>query len=197
MHGSPGGGNTIRASVLLGELALLLGALLALLVWWPAAWWAWAILAPAAAARRAGVPLRELAGPLRLRRTLLVVLLLGVLSLPFLGLLAWVAGGWAAPPWPGLGGMLSLAGAAAAEEWFFRGWLQARLGRRWPRAALVLAAAAFALAHVPGWGPAAALVFLPGLALGLAREWSGALFAPILLHLAWNLWASGLPGAGP
>ncbi len=70
-------------------------------------------------------------------------------------------------------------------------------GRRWPRAALVLAAAAFALAHVPGWGPAAALVFLPGLALGLAREWSGALFAPILLHLAWNLWASGLPGAGP
>lgn len=180
--------------VVLAESALLLGGLLALLVWWPPGWWAWGALAPALAAWRAGLPLTRLVGPVRLRRSLLVALLLAVLSVPFLALLAWVAGGWAPPPWPGLPALAAVAAMAAVEEWFFRGWLQLRLGERWPRVAVVAAAAAFALAHLPGRGLGAAVVFVPGLALGLAREWSGALLAPVLLHLAWNLWASGLPG---
>ena len=85
---------------------------------------------------------------------------------------------------------------AAAEEMFFRGWLQARLTRhRPPRRVLLgarvgwnipLAAAAFALGHVGIQGAAGLLVFFPGLVFGWLWERRRSLVGPVVFHALSN-----------
>lgn len=85
-----------------------------------------------------------------------------------------------------------------AEECLFRGALQGALLRRpaltvrgWGvSGAALLAAVAFALAHVPAHGLAhAAAVFAPGVVFGILRERTGGLAVPIAAHgLANGLW---------
>jgi membrane protease YdiL (CAAX protease family) len=85
--------------------------------------------------------------------------------------------------WPvALAGYLLLA--APLEEAFFRGALFNAL-EAWacPLPAVVGSAAAFAVVHVPGYGPAALVPdFLAGLLLGWLRWLSGGLAAPVLAH---------------
>ncbi|HHJ13051.1 MAG TPA: JDVT-CTERM system CAAX-type protease [Gammaproteobacteria bacterium] len=88
------------------------------------------------------------------------------------------------------------------EEILFRGLLQGELRRHLGNAgigplthanlvtSLVFSALHF-IHHPPGW---AAAVFLPSLLFGLARERSGTLLAPIVLHAFYNsgyLWLFG------
>jgi membrane protease YdiL (CAAX protease family) len=84
--------------------------------------------------------------------------------------------------------------AAVAEEALFRGALYAWLERRAAPAAPVLAVAgsaiAFALVHVPSYGPAALPVDLgAGLLLGWQRWASGRWTVPAATHAAANLLA--------
>jgi membrane protease YdiL (CAAX protease family) len=90
--------------------------------------------------------------------------------------------------------------AALGEELFYRGYLQARLRRRFgPVAAIAVASLLFAVRHytqvlmawphVP-WGPATiwvAGVFVVGVALGWLYEASGSLLPPIVAHYLFNL----------
>jgi membrane protease YdiL (CAAX protease family) len=90
--------------------------------------------------------------------------------------------------------------AALGEELFYRGYLQARLRRRFgPVPAIVAAAALFAVRHytqvliawphVP-WGPATIWVagaFVVGLGMGALYERSGSLLPPIVSHYLFNL----------
>ncbi|MCC6620753.1 MAG: CPBP family intramembrane metalloprotease [Deltaproteobacteria bacterium] len=126
---------------------------------------------------------RRALGPLRWRPTALVAWALGPLAgatsaAVALGFVALVGGlGVTPPPSLDLGaGVVALAfaltiAAPIAEEVFFRGWLQSAIAQDLPahrrRWAFVIAAVAFALAHVGTW-------LLPQLVLGLA---AGALYA--------------------
>jgi membrane protease YdiL (CAAX protease family) len=79
---------------------------------------------------------------------------------------------------------------AAAEEVYFRGWLQPILCERWgPWPGLAVTAVLFAALHVAGGvrSPLALLnLTLGGLMFGLLALRSGGLWAPFLAHLAWN-----------
>ena len=106
-----------------------------------------------------------------------------------------------APPLPAGGAALTLGLlAAVAEEALFRGalyaWVERRAARsgRAPALAPVLAVAssavAFALVHVPSYGPAAIPVDLgAGLLLGWQRWASGRWTVPATTHAAANLLA--------
>jgi membrane protease YdiL (CAAX protease family) len=106
-----------------------------------------------------------------------------------------------APPLPAGGAALALGLlAAVAEEALFRGalyaWVERRAARsgRSPALAPVLAVAfsavAFALVHVPSYGPAAIPVDLgAGLLLGWQRWASGRWTVPAATHAAANLLA--------
>jgi membrane protease YdiL (CAAX protease family) len=85
---------------------------------------------------------------------------------------------------------------AVGEEVFFRGYVLCRLHQLFARrhglgsrAAILVSAALFALAHVVVWQGqvAAALTFLPGLVLGWLYVRTGTLLAPILFHGIANL----------
>jgi len=135
-----------------------------------------------------------------------VALALAAVLIPNLAVVAWVKLGLGAlflhPSLADGLGWMALRGAAllplaAAEEWFFRGWLQQSVlapacgGRRLGcvSAGTALAAAAFALAHVVALGsPLAAVTAFPGgLVLGWLVERSrGSLWPAALLHLAAN-----------
>jgi len=88
-------------------------------------------------------------------------------------------------------GAVAVGGLAAAEELFFRGWLQPGLARDWGRTpALLVAAAAFASLHLLGGGraPLSLLnLLLGGLLFGLLRDRMGGLAAPVAAHVAYNL----------
>jgi membrane protease YdiL (CAAX protease family) len=85
-------------------------------------------------------------------------------------------------------GIAASVGAAVAEELFFRRLLYARLVRWGPLAAVVGAAAAFALVHVPAYGIGAAPVdFAAGLVLGWQRWATGSWTAPAATHVFANL----------
>jgi membrane protease YdiL (CAAX protease family) len=75
-------------------------------------------------------------------------------------------------------------GPGIGEELFFRGFLQSMLGDHWRRAAIPLAAGAFALAHVDPVHAAAA--FPLGLYLGALRCRTGSTLGAILAHAANN-----------
>lgn len=96
---------------------------------------------------------------------------------------------WPLAPAPlPVAGIAAAVVAAVAEEAFFRrlvyGWLL-----RWGAVAAILgAAAAFALVHVPGYGwPAAAVNLGAGVVLGWQRWATGGWGAPAATHAAANL----------
>jgi membrane protease YdiL (CAAX protease family) len=85
-------------------------------------------------------------------------------------------------------GIVASIAAAIAEELFFRRVLYARLERWGPSAAVIGAAAAFAMVHVPSYGLAAArLDFAAGLVLGWQRWATGSWTAPAATHIFANL----------
>ena len=87
-------------------------------------------------------------------------------------------------------GIVIIAGQVAAEELFFRGWMQPLLARHaGPLAALIVAALAFAGFHMLG-GARAPLtllnLLLGGVWFGLLGWRSGGLIAPVAAHFGWN-----------
>ena len=90
--------------------------------------------------------------------------------------------------------------APVAEEFFFRrvlqGWLEARLPQADGAAAVGLAAAAFAAAHL-GHGLAAVPLFLFGLVVGNIARATGSLVPCVLAHALFNAVGVTLLLAGP
>ena len=87
-------------------------------------------------------------------------------------------------------GTLVTLGQSAAEEVFFRGWLQPVLQRAWgPAAAIGVTAAAFSGLHIAG-GARAPLelvnLALGGMLFGLLAWRSGGIAASIAAHAGWN-----------
>jgi membrane protease YdiL (CAAX protease family) len=75
--------------------------------------------------------------------------------------------------------------APVAEEGFFRGIAYPALKQQWGAVpALLLSSAAFGLihGHLPSFPP----LFVLGLGLALAYEWTGSLLSPIAMHAAFN-----------
>ncbi len=105
------------------------------------------------------------------------------------------------------GGVLVIGFQSAAEEIYFRGWLQPVLCARWGAwPGLIAGALAFSALHMVAGARspmAVANLFLGGLVFGLLALRSGGLWAPILAHFGWNwLEACGVglepnPGVGP
>lgn len=95
-------------------------------------------------------------------------------------------------------GLLFVAFQSAAEEAFFRGWLQPVLCARWgPWLGLVATSMLFAALHVIAGAHsllAVANLFLGGMVFGLLALRSGGLLAPWAAHFAWNWTESGLLG---
>jgi hypothetical protein len=78
-----------------------------------------------------------------------------------------------------------------AEELIFRGALyyrfsQTRLG---PTVTIVILAAIWAVIHIAYTPGVIAVIFVGGLLLGFARRQTGSVILPILMHIAWNLYA--------
>jgi membrane protease YdiL (CAAX protease family) len=78
-----------------------------------------------------------------------------------------------------------------AEEAVFRGLLDFRLRRAGLPAGVVLGlvAAGWAALHYAYAPAVVAVIFGEGLLLGLARQRTGSLWVPVLMHVAWNLYA--------
>jgi membrane protease YdiL (CAAX protease family) len=86
---------------------------------------------------------------------------------------------------------------ALPEEFFFRGYLQTQFDKSFGRPyrflradvglGLPIAAAVFALCHVPFGGPARMIVFFPGLLYGWLRARTDTIVAPTLYHAASNI----------
>jgi len=86
---------------------------------------------------------------------------------------------------------------ALPEETFFRGYLQTQCDLAWRRPyrllgascgiGLVVAAAVFAVCHVPFGGPARLAVFFPGLLYGWLRARSESIVLPTVYHAASNV----------
>lgn len=111
---------------------------------------------------------------------------------------AWARARW--PPWWAPARLLleQLVVVALPEEYFFRGFVQTGLDRRWPArwrpgggavgGALLLNALLFALAHVAvDLDPVRLAVFFPALAFGWLRSVSGTIGASTLFHAACNV----------
>ncbi|MDR6549318.1 type II CAAX endopeptidase family protein [Paenibacillus qinlingensis] len=90
------------------------------------------------------------------------------------------------------GSFLLFVGVALNEELFARGYLQGIVKHRFgPKVAVGVSTIVFALLHSfnPGmWGTPFPFIniLLAGLLMGLCREFTGSLWMPIGLHLAWN-----------
>jgi membrane protease YdiL (CAAX protease family) len=88
---------------------------------------------------------------------------------------------------------------ALCEEFFYRGYLQARLKVAWPRGARVLGvtvgpaflltAVLFALGHLAVFHVWRLAVFFPALLFGYMREKTGTVLGSTLLHAIFNLYA--------
>lgn len=165
----------------LALLALVLGSLCAVQPWRPG-----------------GAPLKWAAG----------ALLAGAAGMAISAGLAWLNGGLVAGGMAGrtgtglilLGALLTLV-QVCAEELLFRGWLRATLRQMLgPRAAVVLAALAYAAFSMAGSSiallPLANLLLL-GLFLGFLAERSGGIAAPIAAHLGWTAVEDLLLGLNP
>lgn len=100
----------------------------------------------------------------------------------------------------GLGALLLLF-QAAAEETFFRGWLQPVLIAGWGRwSGIAAAALTFALLHLVNAASAPmdlVNLTLAGLCFGLLAQRSGGLLLPIGVHFGWDWAAAGLFGVTP
>jgi membrane protease YdiL (CAAX protease family) len=90
------------------------------------------------------------------------------------------------------GGFLLFIGVALNEELFARGYLQGIVKYQYgPRIAVGVSTLVFAMLHSfnPGmWTTPFPFIniLLAGLLMGLCREYSGGLWMPVGLHLAWN-----------
>ena len=123
-------------------------------------------------------------------------LAIGLCGLGASVLYAWLAGtsstGGAPSPSAGLlvWGLGIVLLQVAAEEVYFRGWLQPALTARWGwTAGIVAGALAFAALHVAGGAraPVSLLnLFLGGLMFGLLAARGGGLAAATAAHFAWN-----------
>lgn len=137
---------------------------------------------------------------------------LGVGGVLMAALYAWLAGSLQPAGHPAPKVLLILAGTfltffqCSAEEIYFRGWIQAMLGKAWgPWVALGVTSFLFAALHVFAGvrAPISMLnVFLAGVLFGLLAIRTGGLVAPIAAHFAWD-WSEGIlmglypnPGAG-
>lgn len=88
---------------------------------------------------------------------------------------------------------------ALPEEFFYRGWLQARLKRVWPGGAhlagvvvgpaFLLTAALFAVGHLAIFQASRLAVFFPALLFGWLRERTGTVVGSTLFHAACNILA--------
>ena len=88
---------------------------------------------------------------------------------------------------------------ALPEEFFYRGWLQARLKQVWPNGARIagvvvgpaflLTAALFAIGHLAIFSAARLLVFFPALLFGWLRERTGTVVGSTILHAGCNILA--------
>lgn len=78
-----------------------------------------------------------------------------------------------------------------AEELIFRGALYYRLSRTrlGPTVAIVILAAIWAVIHISYSPGVIGVIFVSGLILGFARRQTGSVIVPILMHIAWNLYA--------
>lgn len=129
-------------------------------------------------------------------RNLSLGLALGVGGLSLAVVYAWIAGGLQAGGDVGASvstlvwGLIVIGFQTAAEEVYFRGWLQPALARRWGETpGIVAAALAFAALHIAG-GARAPLslvnLLLGGLVFGLLAARNGGLAAAIGVHWGWN-----------
>jgi uncharacterized protein len=173
---------------------------------------------PLAAMRRTGEDARDYGATLSRWRTD-VPLALGFLAvitpLFVLGYQAWLAhllarGHGGAPPGltfhlrvpPGYGwgnAVDELFVTALPEEFFYRGWLQARLKQVWPNGARIagvvvgpaflLTAALFAIGHLAIFQASRLLVFFPALLFGWLRERTGTVLGSTLVHAGCNILA--------
>jgi uncharacterized protein len=120
--------------------------------------------------------------------------------------------GWAGvhPAWPGgtpwatlVALFTQLVAVALPEEFFFRGYLQARLVEALPPRrrflgvpvgrALLLASVLFALGHfLIDFDPRRLAVFFPALAFGWMRQASGSIAPGALFHALCNVFSDGL-----
>lgn len=101
---------------------------------------------------------------------------------------------WFFIPEGGAGILLSLVTVALlaplVEEMIFRGWIFSSLKRSFGRwAAIVVTAIVFAAVHLDATGLYPLLIFLPGLALTLIRDYAGSARASFLAHAGYNLLA--------
>ena len=115
------------------------------------------------------------------------------------GALAWQPA--AAAPLALLWGALLVLFQAAAEEIYFRGWIQPAVARAWGHpAAIALTAALFAALHLLG-GAAAPLslvnLLLGGMLFGVLAARRGGLAGAIGAHFAWNAAEQLLFGLDP
>ena len=160
-----------------------------------------AAMVPTWLARRDFPPVGLGAHSIRLALTTVLRVCLCVLPVVYLGLWLLAAAGLPTPLKPDLAGQQDWAAwllyqflyVAAAEEVFFRGYIQAN-ARRWLRErrlpepaqrwiAIAVSAACFALAHVLVQGQIASiLTFLPGLLMAWLFVRTQSLLAPILFH---------------
>jgi membrane protease YdiL (CAAX protease family) len=91
---------------------------------------------------------------------------------------------------------------ALPEEFFYRGWLQARLKRVWPGGAriagvvvgpaLLLTAALFAVGHLAIFQASRLAVFFPALLFGWLRERTGTVAGSTLFHAGCNILAKAV-----
>ena len=88
---------------------------------------------------------------------------------------------------------------ALPEEFFYRGWLQARLKQVWPSGARIagvvvgpaflLTAALFAVGHLAIFSASRLLVFVPALLFGWLRERTGTIVGSTIFHAGCNILA--------
>ncbi|HXX32745.1 MAG TPA: MXAN_2755 family glutamic-type intramembrane protease [Myxococcaceae bacterium] len=91
---------------------------------------------------------------------------------------------------------------ALPEEFFYRGYLQARLRQTWPQGARILGATVgpafllvallFALGHLAVFQAWRLAVFFPALLFGYLRERTGTVLGSTLLHALFNFYAAFL-----
>ena len=150
---------------------------------------------------------RRNAAALGRRRMALIGLVVGLAGLSICVLYARLAGSLSLGQAGGataamlIWGMALIAFQTAAEEVYFRGWLQPALVSRWGAAGGIAAAAlAFAALHVAGGARAPVSLLnlvLGGLMFGLLAWRGGGVAGALGLHFAWNASEQLLYGVDP
>lgn len=138
----------------------------------------------------------------------------GLVRPPVVGTVVWLAiyiayflttnyfmqwrGPWDFAPWVKQGVLVSVLRVLAvgvlgpiAEELIFRGAFFARLSATklgpWP--SVVIIAIVWGVLHYTYAGGVIAMIVAGGLLLGAARVRTGSVWVPVLMHIAWNLYA--------